>query len=67
MRVLRTPNTYHRLTVKLYKFLSRRTNSMVNSLILRRLMNSRVNRAPISIARLAKFAQRKSYSTVTKA
>jgi large subunit ribosomal protein L18e len=67
MRVLRTPNTYHRLAVKLYKFLSRRTNSKVNTLILRRLMNSRVHRAPISIARLAKFAQRKSYSTVNKA
>lgn len=67
MRVLRTPNTYHRLAVKLYRFLSRRTDARVNSLILKRLMNSRVHRAPISIARLAKFAQRKSYSTANKA
>ena len=66
-RVLRTPNTYHRLAVKLYKFLTRRTNSKVNGLILKRLMNSRVHRAPISIARLAKFAARKSYSTANKA
>merc|ERR1712037_1049016 len=58
---------YHRLAVKLYKFLARRTNAKVNSLILKRLMNSRVCRAPISIARLAKFAQRKSYQQSNKA
>ena len=67
MKVLRTPNTYHRLAVKLYKFLARRTSSKVNALILRRMMNSRIHRAPVSIARLAKFAARKSYSTVNKA
>jgi len=67
MRVLRTPNTYHRLAVKLYRFLARRTNSKVNTLILKRLLNSRVHRAPVSLARLAKFSQRKSYSTPNKA
>merc|ERR1711957_1077601 len=63
-KVLRSPNTYHRLAVKLYKFLARRTSSKVNALILRRMMNSRIHRAPVSIA---KFAARKSYSTVNKA
>ena len=64
---LRSPNTYHRLAVKLYKFLARRTSSKVNALILKRMMNSRVHRCPVSVARLAKFAARKSYSTVNKA
>lgn len=65
-RQLRTTNTYHRLAVKLFKFLSRRSTATVNSLILKRLMNSRIHRAPVSLARLAKFAQRKSYQITTK-
>jgi large subunit ribosomal protein L18e len=47
-----------RLTAKLYKFLARRTDAKVNKLILKRLQNSRVNRAPVSISKLMKFAKK---------
>jgi large subunit ribosomal protein L18e len=44
------------LAVKLYKFLARRTDAKFNKLVLKRLMNSRTYRAPVSIARLSRFA-----------
>ena len=43
-RKLRAKNIYHRLLVKLYKFLARRTTSKFNKCVLKRLLNSRVNR-----------------------
>jgi len=46
--------------VKLYKFLSRRTDSKFNSVVLKRLQNSRVNKAPVSLSRLNVYAARKS-------
>eukprot|EP01122_Echinamoeba_exundans_P010774 TRINITY_DN40_c0_g1_i3.p2 TRINITY_DN40_c0_g1~~TRINITY_DN40_c0_g1_i3.p2 ORF type:complete len:205 (-),score=51.59 TRINITY_DN40_c0_g1_i3:149-712(-) len=46
---------YLRLAVKLYKFLTRRTESTFNAVVLKRLSMSRVNRPPVSISRLAKF------------
>lgn len=52
-----------RLAVKLYKFLARRTDSRFNKLVLKRLHNSRVHRAPLSLSRLSKYAQRKSNTT----
>ncbi len=58
-RKLRTPNLYYRLSVKLYKFLSRRTDAKFNKLVLKRLMNSRTYRAPVSVARLSRFAGKK--------
>ena len=58
-RVLKSPNVYHRLLVKLYRFLSRRTTSKFNSVVLRRLLNSRVNRSPVSLSKLAKFTKNK--------
>ena len=58
-RRLRSTNIYHRLLVKLYKFLSRRTKSKFNKSVLKRLLNSRINRSPISLSKLAKFCQRK--------
>ena len=58
-RKLHSPNIYHRLLVKLYKFLSRRTTSKFNKSVLKRLLNSRINRSPISLSKLAKFCQRK--------
>jgi large subunit ribosomal protein L18e len=58
-RKLRAKNIYHRLLVKLYKFLSRRTNSKFNKTVLKRLLNSRVNRAPVSLSRIVKYAQKK--------
>ena len=58
-RKLRAKNIYHRLLVKLYKFLSRRTNSKFNKTVLKRLLNSRINRAPVSLSRIVKYAQKK--------
>ncbi|XP_066914153.1 large ribosomal subunit protein eL18-like [Clytia hemisphaerica] len=45
---------YIRLLVKLYRFLARRTNSKFNEVILKRLFMSRINRPPLSIARIAR-------------
>ena len=59
-RTLKAKNVYHRLLVKLYKFLSRRTTSKFNKCVLKRLLNSRVNRAPVSLTKLAKYVERKS-------
>ncbi|VDN43388.1 unnamed protein product [Dibothriocephalus latus] len=38
----------------MYKFLGRRTHAKFNNIIKRRLMMSRTNRAPMSLARLAR-------------
>merc|ERR1712086_715072 len=38
--------------VKLYRFLARRTDAKFNDIVLRRLFMSKINRPPISIARL---------------
>ena len=59
MRTLKARNVYHRLLVKLYKFLSRRTTSRFNKCVLKRLLNSRVNRTPVSLTKLAKYSLRK--------
>jgi large subunit ribosomal protein L18e len=53
-----TPNLYLRLVVKLYKFLSRRTDSKFNRVVLKRLQNTRVNKTPISLSRLNVYAAR---------
>ena len=60
MRTLKAKNVYHRLLVKLYKFLSRRSTSKFNKCVLKRLLNSRVNRTPVSLTKLAKYSLRKS-------
>jgi large subunit ribosomal protein L18e len=57
-RKLRAKNIYHCLLVKLYKFLARRTTSKFNKCVLKRLLNSRVNRAPVSLSRIAKYAKK---------
>ena len=66
IRQLKAKNVYHRLLVKLYKFLSRRTTSKFNKCVLKRLLNSRVNRTPVSLSKLAKYAQRKSITDLQK-
>merc|ERR1711894_854156 len=40
------------LLLKLYRFLARRTDAKFNDIVLRRLFMSKINRPPISIARL---------------
>merc|ERR1712164_107077 len=52
-------NVYIRLLVKLYRFLARRTEAKFNSVILKRLFMSRMNRPPLSLSKLAKFMRNK--------
>lgn len=42
--------------LQLYRFLVRRTESDFNKVVLRRLFMSRVNRPPLSLSKLAKYA-----------
>lgn len=56
-RVRREPvseDVYIRLLVKLYRFLARRTDAPFNKVVLKRLFMSRVNRPPLSLARIAR-------------
>lgn len=48
----KSDNVYLKLLVKLYRFLSRRTDSKFNSVVLRRLFMSRINKPPMSISRI---------------
>jgi large subunit ribosomal protein L18e len=50
----KSDNVYLRLLVKLYRFLARRTSSNFNKVVLKRLFQSRINRPPMSIARIAR-------------
>jgi large subunit ribosomal protein L18e len=43
------------LLVKLYKFLSRRTESKFNAVVLKRLITSRRNRPPLALSKLVSF------------
>eukprot|EP01123_Difflugia_compressa_P015464 TRINITY_DN86_c0_g1_i4.p1 TRINITY_DN86_c0_g1~~TRINITY_DN86_c0_g1_i4.p1 ORF type:complete len:197 (-),score=26.44 TRINITY_DN86_c0_g1_i4:92-682(-) len=45
---------YLRLLVKLYKFLSRRTTSQFNTIVLRRLFMARRHRPPVSLSSLSR-------------
>ena len=65
-RKLLAKNIYHRLLVKLYKFLARRTSSPFNKTVLKRLLNSRVNRAPVSLSRIASYASKKTVQDMEK-
>ena len=53
-------NPYVKLLVKLYKFLSSRTNSAFNKVVYGRLLKSRRNRPPTSLSRIAVCMKRKS-------
>jgi large subunit ribosomal protein L18e len=50
----KSQDIYLRLLVKLYRFLARRTDAKFNKIVLRRLFMSRINRPPLSLARLAR-------------
>uniref|UniRef100_A0A7S3CHH6 Large ribosomal subunit protein uL15/eL18 domain-containing protein n=1 Tax=Strombidium rassoulzadegani TaxID=1082188 RepID=A0A7S3CHH6_9SPIT len=50
----RSTNLYIHLLIKLFRFLSRRTDSAFTKTVLRRLVSSRVNRPPISLTSLVK-------------
>merc|ERR1712217_971502 len=49
----RTQDVYHRMLVKLYRFLARRTDSDFNKTVLKRMCMSNTNRPPISVSQLA--------------
>lgn len=52
--VTRSPNLYIHLLLKLYKFLARRTDSKFCATMVKRLCQSRLQRAPLSLSKLAK-------------
>ncbi|KAL8715338.1 MAG: hypothetical protein Q9225_006399, partial [Loekoesia sp. 1 TL-2023] len=52
----KSDNVYLKLLVKLYRFLARRTDSAFNRVVLRRLFTSRINRPPLSLSRLSRYA-----------
>ncbi|ODM96090.1 60S ribosomal protein L18 [Orchesella cincta] len=54
----RSEDVYLRLTVKLYRFLARRTNAKFNRVVLKRLFMSRINRPPISIAKINRLMKK---------
>ena len=60
--VRKTPtseNVYLKLLVKLYNFLARRADSKFAAVIAKRLCSSRINKAPISLSRLARYMKGK--------
>jgi ribosomal protein L18E len=63
MRVVKTQNPYNRLLIKLYKFLSRRTDSKFCATVCKRLHMSKVNQPPLGLARLSKYMTNKDGKT----
>ncbi|TMW85230.1 hypothetical protein EJD97_023469 [Solanum chilense] len=51
----KSDDVYLKLLVKLYRFLSRRTGSKFNAVILKRLFMSKINKAPLSLSRLVTY------------
>ncbi|XP_076328525.1 ribosomal protein L18 [Tachypleus tridentatus] len=49
---------YLRLLVKLYRFLARRTGAKFNKIIMKRLFMSKINRPPLSLARLVRMMKK---------
>jgi len=54
MKVIKTHDPYKRLLIKLYKFLSRRTDSPFCQVVLKRLHMSKVNAPPMSLSNVSK-------------
>merc|ERR1711983_282750 len=54
----KSQDIYLRLLVKLYRFLARRTDAKFNKVVLKRLYMSRVNRPPMSVARVARMMKK---------
>ena len=50
----KSQDIYLRLLVKLYRFLARRSDAKFNKIILRRLFMSKINRPPVSIAKISR-------------
>merc|ERR1712136_419843 len=54
----KSKDIYLRLLVKLYRFLARRTESKFNKVVLKRLYMSRINRPPMSVARVTRMMKK---------
>merc|ERR1739844_825998 len=59
----KSQDIYLRLLVKLYRFLARRTDAKFNKIILRRLFMSKINRPPLSLARLVRNLKKEGNAT----
>ncbi|KAL6047026.1 60S ribosomal protein L18 [Balamuthia mandrillaris] len=55
----RSEDPYLRLLIKLYRFLSRRTDSDFNRVVLKRLCMSQINRPPLSLNKLVRYTKGK--------
>ncbi|KDD74971.1 hypothetical protein H632_c955p1, partial [Helicosporidium sp. ATCC 50920] len=55
----KSQNPYLQLLIKLYTFLDRRAPCSFNKVVLRRLVQSRVNQAPMSLSRVSKLMTKK--------
>merc|ERR1719195_1420938 len=62
-RIAKTKNPYILLLCKLYKFLSRRTDSKFNKVIFKRLNMSGRNKPPLSLSKITKFMAKKGEKT----
>ncbi|VUC21780.1 unnamed protein product [Clonostachys rosea] len=60
----KSDNVYLKLLVKLYRFLSRRTDSSFNKVILRRLFMSKINRPPVSLSRIVANTTKEEKRTI---
>jgi len=60
----KSSNIYLSFLIKIYRFLSRRTNSKINQTILRRLVMSRKNQPSISLSRLILFGSKDKKKTI---
>jgi large subunit ribosomal protein L18e len=58
-RKCKSQNPYLRLLCKLYKFMSRRTDSKFNKVIFKRLNMSARNKVPVSLSKLASNMENK--------
>jgi len=52
-------DVYLRLLVKLYRFLARRTGANFNKVVLNRLCQSKLNRAPLSVSKIVRLMKGK--------
>ncbi|ABW98117.1 rpl18 (nucleomorph) [Hemiselmis andersenii] len=60
----KSSNIYLSFLIKIYRFLSRRTNSKINQTILRRLVMSRKNQPAISLSRIILFGSKEKNKTI---
>eukprot|EP00808_Paulinella_micropora_P027244 g16181.t1 len=55
----KSEDPYLKVLIRLYRFLARRTDSEFNKIVLKRLFMSKTQRAPMSVARIARYSKGK--------